>query len=49
MITADTVLADLHVTLWREQMAQRARAESAEARVAELEAEISALREELGP
>lgn len=36
-IPTDEVLADLHITLWREQMAQRERAETAEQRCEELE------------
>lgn len=44
MIPSDTVLTDLHITLWREQMAQRERAEAAEARVRELERLLSEAR-----
>ena len=44
MIATDTVLSDLHITLWREQMAQRERAERAESRAAELEAELAEIR-----
>ena len=41
MIPADAVVLDLLITAWREQMAQRERAEAAEARVAELEERLA--------
>lgn len=41
MPSSDAVLADLHVAMWREQMIQRERAEAAETRVEELEAELA--------